>query len=319
MKRIVVLTTGGTIAMRNDASAGGAVPALHGGDFLGALPVGLAEIQVREFANLPSAHLTVELLWALVQQVRCALDEDGVGGLVVTHGTDTLEESAFLSDLIVSSDKPVVFTGAMRTSSELGYDGTANLAASIRVALSDQARGLGTLVVLNDEIHAARHVTKTDATNPATFRSPEWGPIGRVHPDGVSFAMRLSGRDLIPAARLEPDVWLLKIGVGMGSDLLSFLIDRSAHGVVIEGLGGGRVPPWWLGEIERARKREMPVVITARVGSARLADPYGYAGAHRDLVASGCWFAHGLNGQKARIKLMAALGMARPGSFFSLE
>ena len=306
---VVVVTTGGTIAMQHDAAAGGAVPVLDGADFLRSLPAGLPSVRVMEQCNLPSAHFTLDLLWGLRQRVAALTGEPGVAGVVVTHGTDTLEETAYLLDLTVPGETPVVVTGAMRTVSDAGYDGYANLAAAIRVAASQKARGLGTLVVLNDEIHAARFVTKTHTLALNTFQSPGYGPVGRVDADGVWIGSR-PAREIIPCERIEPAVTLLKLGVGADAALLEDAVARGARGVVIEALGGGRLPPWWLPAVDKAARQGAAVVIASRCPAGRVTDRYGYAGAHRDQAALGCGFAGGLNGQKARIRLMAALGAA---------
>jgi len=196
----------------------------------------------------------------------------------------------------------------MRTASEPGYEGFANVADAVRAAACPEARGLGTLVVMNGEIHAARDVTKSHTTSLVAFVSPEWGPIGRVDLDRVVVARRVA-REHVPARRLEPEVHLLKLAVGMDDRLLVSLVrDPRTRGIVVEALGGGRVPPWWLPTLREAVKRGIAVVITSRVGAGRTVDQYAYAGAHRDLVAMGCLFAGGLSGPKARIKLMAVLG-----------
>jgi L-asparaginase len=308
MKRIVILTTGGTIGMKVDAAAGGAVAALGGQDFLQALPQGVAELRLESAGAVPTAHFTIEHLWDIAVKVRMMVREQDVDGVVITHGTDTLEETAYLLDLVCDSDKPVVVTGAMRTASELGYEGFANIEAAVRSAACEAARGLGTLVVMNGEIHAARDVTKSHATALVTFVSPEWGPLGRVDADRVIIARRVP-RACIAARRLEPEVHLLKLAVGMDDRLLAALVqDHRCKGIVIEALGGGRVPPWWLPVIRQATGRGIVVVITSRTGSGRTVDGYAYAGAHHDLVDAGCLFAGGLPGPKARIRLMAALG-----------
>jgi L-asparaginase len=318
MKRIIVLTTGGTIAMRAEPLSGGAVPALHGADFLDAFP-GDVQVVTEEFSNQPSAHFTIDHLWNLSRRLAALIADESIDGIVVTHGTDTLEESAYLCDLTIQSPKPIVFTGAMRTASELGYDGLANIAAAIRVAAEDAARDCGTLVVFNDEIHAARDVTKTNTNALATFFSPAFGPLGRIDFAGVNITRKPTHREFIPAMRLEANVSLLKLVVGMSDGLLEYLIETvGARGIVLETLGGGRVPPWWLPAIERGVKNGIAIVITSRVGAGRMVDRYGYAGAHRDLVSAGCWFANDLNGQKARIKLMAALAIENPKEFFAL-
>ena len=231
-------------------------------------------------------------------------------GIVVTHGTDTLEETAYLLDLTVPGEKPVALTGAMRTASDVGYEGYANLLAGVRVAAAPQARGLGAVVVFNDEIHAARCVTKMHTLSPATFQSPGWGPVGRVEGNRV-IVERRPERRVLPWRGLEPNVPLLKLTVGMETDLLEDALARDVRGVVIEALGGGRVPVWWLPAVGRARERGVTVVIASRCPSGRVWDAYGYPGAYRTLAGLGCLFAEGLNGQKARIKLMVVLAAAQ--------
>ena len=306
---ITILTTGGTIAMQHDAAAGGAVPTLGAADFTAALPGGLPELQTEELVNLPSSHFTLETLQTIRERVAALAAEPGVAGIVVTHGTDTLEETAYLLDLTVPGKKPVVLTGAMRTASDAGYEGYANLLAAVRVAAAPQARGLGAVVVLNDEIHAARYVTKMHTLSTATFQSPGWGPVGRVEGDSVIVGC-WPERRVLPWRGLEPNVSLLKLTVGMETGLLEDALARGDRGVVIEALGGGRVPPWWLPAIERARDQGLPVVIASRCPSGRVWDAYGYPGAYRTLAGLGCLFAGGLNGQKARIKLMVVLAAA---------
>lgn len=302
--------------MRVDSPGGGANPALSGGDFARNLPSNIADVEFSEFSNIPSAHLTIQQAWQLANTVREVVRQETIDGVVVTHGTDTLEESAYLCDLTVDSPKPVVFTGAMRTASEVGYDGIANLASALRVSSSQGARNLGTLVVLNDEIHAARTVTKTNTTLIHTFQSPGIGRLGHLDYDRVVIERAPVQREVILVDHIEPSVHLLKLVIGMGTELFEHLIALGARGIVLEGLGGGRVPPWWLSSIERAINGRLPVVITSRAGSGRTVDQYGYAGAHRDLARIGCWFADGLNGPKARIKLMVALGTGNAEKYF---
>jgi L-asparaginase len=308
--QIAVLTTGGTIAMQHDTAAGGAVPTLGAADFTAALPTGLPELRTEEAINLPSSHFTLETLQTIRKRVVALMAEPTVTGIVVTHGTDTLEETAYLLDVTVPGEKPIVLTGAMRTVSDVGYEGYANLLAAVRVAAAPQARGLGAVAVLNDEIHAARHVTKMHTLSPATFQSPGWGPVGRVEGDAVIIGHRPE-RHLLPWHGLEPNALLIKLTVGMEPDVLENALVRGVRGIVIEALGGGRVPPWWLPAIEQARDQGVTVVIASRCPSGRVWDSYGYEGACRSLAHLGCLFAEGLNGQKARIKLMIVLAAAQ--------
>ncbi len=294
--------------MKSSPDGRGAMPTLKGRDLKDLLPRSLAEIQVEECCNLPSAHLSMEMAWDLAQRIRRLVARADVEGVVITHGTDTLEETAYLLDLVVETAKPVVLTGAMRTASDLGYDGLANLAGAIRVAVTEEAQGLGVLVVLNDEIHAAREVTKAHALSLDAFKSPTFGPLGRIEGDRVVMA-RSVVPERIPADRLNPNVYLIKLALGMDERFLrSLLSDPQVAGVVIEGLGGGRLPPWWLEAVRAAVERGMAVVVVSRCPGGSAYDAYGYAGAYRDRASLGVLHAPGLSGLKARIRLMAALG-----------
>lgn len=310
MAVIHIITTGGTIAMKQDEAAGGAVPALGGRDFLALLPEDIGQIEVEEYCNLPSAHFTLDTVWGIRERVAELVEGSKVEGIVVTHGTDAMEETAYLVDLTVDTDKPVVLTGAMRTASEAGYEGIANLSAAVQVAASHMARGLGALVVMNQEIHAARHVTKTHTQSVDTFKSPPWGPLGRVDGDKVVVERRVA-RQHIPCSSLNQDVHLVKLGVGVDDGLLRYLMKKGAAGVVIEAMGGGRLPPWWMPTIREATAGGTVVVIASRCPTGRVYDGYGYEGAYRDLLKAGVIFAEGLSGQKARIKLMVALAGPR--------
>jgi len=296
--------------MRYDPQAGGAVPLLSAADLAAALPEGAPELVTEEVCKLPSSHFTLETVWLIRERVAAWAADPRVDGVVVTHGTDVLEETAYLLDLTVPGEKPLVVTGAMRHASEPGADGPANLWAAIRVAASAEARGLGALVVFNDEVHAARFATKMDTLSTATFQSPGWGPLGRVEGDRVHIAARVE-REILACPRLEERVALVKLGVGMEVHPLEDALARGARGVVLEGLGGGRIPPWWLPTIERAVADGVTVVVASRCPSGRVWDAYGYTGSHRTLRQIGCLFSPGLNGQKARIRLMVVLGAAR--------
>jgi L-asparaginase len=310
VSKVRVITTGGTIAMAHDASAGGAVPTLGKNELLALLPDSVGAVEVGEFCNLPSAHFDLGTIWGLRTTVNEVVKRSDVQGVVVTHGTDTMEESAYLVDLTVDTAKPVVFTGAMRTASEIGYDGAANLVAAIRVAASEVAGHLGTLVVMNQEIHAARHVTKTHTQSTDTFKSPEYGPLGRVYGDQILIERRVRHQH-IPCSGLVEGVHLLKMVVAGDAVPLQRLVHSKAPGVVIEALGGGRVPPWWMPSIREAVDDGMMVVIASRCPLGRVYDAYGYQGAYHDLRDAGAIFSEGLNGQKARIKLMVAMGASR--------
>ncbi|NOZ06388.1 MAG: asparaginase [Chloroflexi bacterium] len=307
---LVLITTGGTIAMRAQPDGGGAVPELGPDELRAFLPADILDRitwRVEAFCNMPSAHLTLDDLWKLRHMVGDWAGRAGVRGVVITHGTDTMEESAYLLDLTLLASCPIVLTGAMRYASEAGYDGAANLLDAVRVALCPDAQKQGAVIVMNGEIHAARYASKMHTLALDAFQSPGWGPIGRIEGTHVIFSHRVE-REILPARRLEPDVHLIKLAAGMDESYLQHLIARSVRGIVIEAMGGGRVPPWWVPAIREAVEKDIAVVIASRCAAGRVYDTYGFPGAYRDLEAAGVIFANGLNGPKARLKLMVLLG-----------
>ncbi len=307
LAHVVIVTTGGTIAMRHDPGAGGGVPALEAEDLIRFLPELPFTLESTAICNLPGPHMTPEMMWATREAVAAQLARPDVDGVVVTHGTDTLEETAILLDLSLDSPKPVVLTGAMRHSSQLSYDGPANLAAAIRVAASPAARRLGTLIVLDNTIHAARHVTKTHTQALWTFQSGQLGPLGVIDADGVYITQRVTPRP-IACPKVETDVALLILAAGSDPDLFDYLVRRQVKGIVLAAMGGGRAPVPWLEPISAAVQAGLPVVIATRVPHGRVGDPYGFPGCHNDLRRRGCLPAGDLNAPKSRIALMIALG-----------
>jgi L-asparaginase len=308
---ILCLATGGTIAMKRGPTVGGAVPSLKGHDFLAMLPRGEHQVVFEEFANLPSSHITTALLTDLVRRIENRVQLPEVAGLVLTHGTDTLEETAYLLDLVLTTSKPVVVTGAMRTATSIGYDGVSNLAAALRVAGADDAHDQGVVVAFNQAIFAAAEVQKVHSQSLAAFDAPGKGPIGLIETDAPVFFHRARRRRTIPFSRLEEPVDLLTVTQGSDDRLLRAALETGARGLVIEALGSGHILPWWLPQIQAARARGIPIVITTRTRAGQLGDEYGYVGAYHDLRRLGCLFAHGLTGPKARVKLMLALGAVK--------
>lgn len=310
----MIITTGGTIATKRGPMVGGAVPVLKGEDFVALLPRGGADLAFEEFSNIPSSHLTPAQALDLGRRVEAALSAPDVDGVVVTHGTDTLEESAYLLDLTINSPKPTVVTGAMRPATQLGYDGIVNLAGAIRVAATPEARGLGVLVVFGDQIFAASEAQKIHSQQLDAFGAPGSGPLGRIEGEQVLLRHRPQQRLYIPCSRLEEQVDLIAITQGASERQLRHAIEDGLAGVVLAAFGGGRVPPWWLPQIAEAISQHTVVVLATRCGAGALHDEYGYVGAYHDLQRMGVLFAQGLSGAKARIKLMVALGAARKPS-----
>ena len=307
---IVLLFTGGTISMRHDPASGGAVPALRGKDIL-ALTPGLeqiADLEIDDWGAFPGPHMNVERMWALRGRIIEQLARPDVDGIVVTHGTDALEESAYLVARSVTSDKPVVFTGAMRTSSDLGWDGPANLGAAVRVAASAAARGTGVLVAMADRVFGALDVTKAHTHRLESFDSPGVGPLGVVDDGEVIFRRSLPSRPPIltpPQLAAPVDI----IFTYSGAD--SHLLDASRHralGVVIAAMGRGNVPPAMIDGIDRFIADDKPVVVTSRALRGRVGCTYGYPGGGRRLAERGAIFAGDRRPQQARIDVMLALG-----------
>lgn len=312
MKRIVLITTGGTISTR-DVDGSGARPFLHPDDLLREIP-GLAAVAVvepEEFDFIPGASMTLQRMVDLSRRVTETLVRPDVDGVVITHGTDTLEETAYLLHLTVSSEKPVVFTGAMRNASQIGFDGYRNLYDAIRTAASDGARGLGPLVVLNEEVHVARWVTKTSGQKEDTFRSPATGPVGVAYGDRIAFFMRPGPRQVL-GPRVEPEVDLIRVWAGCDDRFVRCSLALGVRGIVLETFGGGRVPPALLPAIDEAVGRGVAVVATTRCLTGGMWDMYGYPGAFRDLERRGVLFAQDLPGHKARLALAVGLGNQLP-------
>lgn len=307
---IVIIFTGGTIGMRHDPELGGAVPALTGRDIL-ALAPGIdrfAELEVDDFGAFPGPHMTVERVWALRARIASHLARPEVEGIVLTHGTDSLEESAYLMTRSLSTAKPVVFTGAMRTSSDLGWDGPANLGAAVITAASADARGLGVLVVMGDRIFSALDVTKVHTHMPDAFESPGLGPLGVV--DDGRVIIRRSAHVALPI--LSPDAPAQPVDIvyaWQGAD--ARLLDASRAtgvGLVVAAMGRGNVPPLMADGIDRWLADGKPVVVASRALRGRVGHTYGYPGGGRRLFEAGALFAGSRRPQQARIDLMLALG-----------
>ncbi|MDO5484439.1 MAG: asparaginase domain-containing protein [Desulfovibrionaceae bacterium] len=216
--------------------------------------------------------------------------------------------------MVVDGNKPVCLTGAMRTADEPGADGSYNLLCAIRVAASEQARGMGALVVMNAAIHAARDVMKTHTANVAAFQSPEWGPIGYVDEDCIVFSRLPQGRQHIAPPRLGGEVDLIKAVTGSDAAYLDFAISRGISGIIIESLGCGNIPPGMVPGIERALEKGLPVILAARPLAGRILGVYGYPGGAKPLLDSGVISAGALTAAKARLKLRLLLGLYADGA-----
>jgi len=308
-RTVHVLFTGGTISMRRDPLTGAALPALSGREIVARVP-GLrreARLRLEDLARLPGPHVTPPWMWRLRRRVESVLADPRVDGVVITHGTDTLEETAYLLDLTIASPKPVVLCGAMRTFSDPGWDGPANLTAAVRAAAHPDAGGRGTLVVVGEEVHAAARVRKWHTQRLDAFRSG-LGPIGVLDRGQVRFHEAAGRGPVLRPRRLVTAVDLHVLAAGSDDSLLRASLARGARGLVLEGTGAGNVPPAVLPGIRAALRARVPVVVVSRCAEGRVAPLYGFEGGGQRLAAMGAILGGDLGGPKARIKLMLALG-----------
>lgn len=307
-KKILVIHTGGTISMSEDASTGAVKPTENNpltqktNELLT-----LADIVIEEPFHLPSPHITPVEMYELKKIIDKYIALNEISGVVITHGTDTLEETAYFLHLTIETSMPIVVTGAMRSSNEIGADGLYNLISSIRVASCEEAKNKGVLVVLNDEIHTAENVTKTHTSNVSTFQSPQYGPIGIVTKRGVFFHHLPTVNEYYQISGISKKVALIKAHAGMDSTLLWAIRDLEYHGVVIEALGQGNLPPATVDGIKALIEKNIPIVIVSRCFNGIAQDVYGYEGGGKHLKDFGVIFSNGLNGQKARLKLLIGL------------
>jgi L-asparaginase len=316
---IVLVFTGGTISMRHDPAAGGAVPALAGRDILELVPQlnAMAVLEVDEFGAFPGPHMTPERMWDLRNRIASHLGRTEVRGVVVTHGTDSLEESAYLVARSLASDKPVVFTGAMRTSTDLGWDGPANLGAAVRVATSDEARGYGVLVVMGDRIYTGLDVTKSHTHMLDAFESPGLGPLGVVDDGRVIFRRAIVSPSMVSSATsLVGPVEIVYAYAGSDARLLD-AIRQESRGVVIGAMGRGNVPPAMVPGIERWLAENKPVIVASRAPRGRVGRTYGYYGGGRRLHELGAILAGSRRPQQVRIDLMLALAEGDVRAYFA--
>lgn len=307
MKHLLVIHTGGTISMSQDQSNKVVTNDIN--------PISLHQDVINQYAqidelnpfNVPSPHMTIQHVKQLKDIILEAVTNKYYDGFVITHGTDTLEETAFLLDLILGIEQPVVITGAMRSSNEIGSDGLYNYVSAIRVASDEKARHKGVMVVFNDEIHTARNVTKTHTSNTNTFQSPNHGPLGVLTKDRVQFHHMPYRQQALENVNEKLNVPLVKAYMGMPGDIFSFYSREGIDGMVIEALGQGNMPPSALEGIQQLVSLNIPIVLVSRSFNGIVSPTYAYDGGGYQLAQQGFIFSNGLNGPKARLKLLVAL------------
>lgn len=309
LPKVIIVTTGGTVAMKYDAAAGGVVPALSGKDLIVAVP-GLdkvANIETVEFCNIDSSQMTPEIWRKLSAKVQKILERSDVRGVVITHGTDTMAEGAFFLETTLKSKKPVVFVGAMRSASDLSPDGPANIYNAVLQVCSPQAKGWGVTLTMNQFINSARHVRKDETTNVQTFDSGEHGYLGYIIGDRVIRFNDVLIKNKLPLPDSLPEVPLFASYAGDDGKFIRYAVDHGAKGLVVVGVGAGNVNKEVFLAIKYALSKKLPVVVASRVRHGGVYTLYGDEGGGSSLVKMGAYLAGDLDSYKARLLLMIAL------------
>ena len=304
------IATGGTIAMKVDPVTKGVVPAISGDDLMKTVPdaARFATIEVNNFSNMSANYVEPKWWSRLTKAVDDALARPEVAGVVVSQGTDTMEETAYWLDLTVKSDKPVVLIGAQRNASESDFDGPRNLLNAIRIATSGDAKGKGVMVAMNNQINAARSVTKTHTGDVETFKSGDFGFLGEVWDDKVVFSRTPLRRQHIDIGAGDmPRVEILSMFGGADGSLLRYAVDQGAKGIVVQATGMGNMNVSMFEAVKYALSKNVPVVISTRVYNGRTMPVYGFPGGGKTTFDAGAVMAGDLSPQKARLLLILLL------------
>lgn len=295
--------------MRKD-QWGKAVPAVSGHDLLESLPnlQKEADWNVIDFSNVASCNMKPERMSELSQVVNQSFQDPLLKGIIITHGTDTLEETAYFLELTVKDSRPVILTASQRDASESDSDGPRNLRNSMLIALDSLATGRGVVIALNEEIHAARDVRKLHTSHVDAFSSGELGSLGNIDNEDVLWHRKPEPSVKFNVPKRLAKIIVCKAFTGMEGSVLENMVDSTVEGVVIEAFGRGNLPPEVVPEIRRITQRGTPVVITSRCLFGRTSPAYGYPGGGADLERQGAFFAADLSTEKVRILLSIALG-----------
>ncbi|RJQ58532.1 MAG: asparaginase [Stygiobacter sp.] len=313
MKNVLIVFTGGTFSMKIDEKTKAAIPFFQGDELVDMMPEarGLANLSIYEFGNYPGPHITPQRMLELSEKINSFIEQNTFDGIIVTHGTDTLEETAYFLDLTLETKIPIVVIGAMKTSSEPDWDAPRNLVDAIHIINNPNSIGFGVLVCLNGEINAASEVTKTHTEDVETFHSLDFGSLGFVEKGKVWFNRLPRKLETLKASTINSNVDLIKVYAGMNEKFFRFSADSGVEGIVVEAMGVGNVPPEAFEGIKYAVEKGIPIVLVSRCPAGETLDIYGYPGAGKWLKQMGVIFADYLNGQKARIKLMICLGITK--------
>lgn len=303
MAHICLITTGGTIASRKVPGADRLDVGLSGQSVLGRvdrLPAGVS-VTVEEFASILSPAMTLPLAFELCQRIGQRLADADCLGVVVAHGTDTMEETAFLADLLVGGDKPVIFTGAQKAADDPASDGPRNLTDALTAAAAPASRAMGVMVLFEQHLHAARDVTKAHTSRVDAFRSASHGKLGEVDGEAVTIARRPAPRLTLATPRIEPLVDLITMTMGCDDRLIRAAAASGARAIVLEAFGRGNVTPPVATAVTEICRAGIPLIVTSRCGDGRVLPAYGGPGGGKVLADAGAIFAGDLTGRKARI------------------
>ena len=310
METVLLIATGGTIAMRKD-EAGKVVPAVSGNELLDSLPDLSREAnwEICEFSNVASCNMDPEQMRLLAMEVeRRFLLDPLIKGIIITHGTDTLEETAYFLDVATKDPRPVILTASQRDASESDSDGPRNLHNAMRIALNPRAVNRGVVIALNEEIHAARDVRKLHTSHLEAFHSGDKGALGSIDTGEVIWHRKPEHTVKLGVPERLAKVSICKAYTGMSPEIIRAMVQPETEALVIEAFGRGNLPPQLMQEISNIVAGGIPVVITSRCLFGRTAPVYGYPGGGADLERVGAWFSTDLSTEKVRLFLSLALG-----------
>ena len=310
MEKVLLIATGGTIAMRKD-KAGKVVPAVSGNELLESLPELSREAswEICDFSNVASCNMDPEQMRLLAMEVeRYFLLDPLLKGIIITHGTDTLEETAYFLDVAIKDSRPVILTASQRDASESDSDGPRNLHNALRIALNPRAVNRGVVIALNEEIHAARDVRKLHTSHVEAFHSGDKGALGSIDTGEVIWHRKPERTVKLGVPKTLAKVAICKAYTGMSPEILRVMVQQDTQALVIEAFGRGNLPPQLMQKISDIVAGGIPVVITSRCLFGRTAPVYGYPGGGADLERVGAWFSTDLSTEKVRLFLSLALG-----------
>lgn len=307
-KKITLITTGGTIASKEISTGLLASGAISGEDLaaLCDLPEGY-DIKIIDIMQLPSMHINFDAMNLIREAIEEELKDETVNGIVVTHGTDSLEETAYFLDLTINDHRPIVVTGSQRSPQEVGTDVFSNLKNSIYTASSEQLHDVGVVVVFNERIYSAKYVKKVHASNVQGFESFGYGYLGIIDNDLVSIYQKPIRKESYEINRSLNRVDIIKCHTGQDGVFIDAAVAAGAKGIVLEGVGRGQVTPWMMQSIQKALDGQVAIIMTTSAEEGKVYPSYGYEGSAHDLMMRGVILGEDYDSKKARIKLAVLL------------